>query len=217
MMKQAKRGGTKQRLGHGSDESKLNSASLFYLPCQPTDPTAAFFIDYGKSNPKRGPLNLRVWIENCILDLRPEPEPVKMLSQSARANAEAVKADVADLVAVADSLVPERRRVCTKLQKLQTALAAQQVQSASSRREAWVEKAIQDWRFTTRGSGHIGFFKLAAALQRAGVDETEIRSTLHTEAAHACSPHERRAEINGILRSLRSRGTMGIGTKRAWM
>lgn len=214
---QAKRGGTKQRLRHGFDESKFNGASLFYLPCQPKDPKDAFFIDYGDNDPKRGPLDLHAWIERCILDLRPEPEPVRMPLQSARKNAEAVKADVTDLVADADSLVPERRRVCAKLQKLQTALAAQQVQSASSRREAWVEKAIEDWRFTTRGSGHTSFFKLAAALQRAGVDEAEIRSTLHTEAAHARSPHERRAEINGILRSLRSRGTMGIGTKRAWM
>lgn len=213
--KQAKRGSTKQRLRHGFDESKFNGASLFYLPCQPKNPKDAFFVDYGESDSKRGPLNLHAWIEGCILDLR--PEPVKMPSQSARENAEAVKADVTDLVAGADSLVPERRRVSAELQKLQTALADQQAQSARGRREVWVEKAIEDWRFTTRGSGHIGFFKLAAALQRAGVDESEIRSTLHAEAAHAHSPRERRAEINGIIRSLRSRGTLGIATKRAWM
>jgi hypothetical protein len=215
--RQAKRGGTKQRLRHGFDESKFNGASLFYLPCQPKDLKDSFFIDYGEIDPKRGSLDLHAWIKHCILDLRPEPEPVKTSPRSARANAEAVKADVADLVAADDSLVPEKKRVSVELQKLQTALAAQQAQSARGRREVWVEKAVQDWRFTPRGSGHTGFFKLAAALHRAGVDEGEIRSTLHTEAAYAHSPGERRAEINGIIRSLRARGTLGISTKRAWM
>lgn len=63
--------------------------------------------------------------------------------------------------------------------------------------------------------GYISFFKLAAALKSVGVDEREIRSTLHTEAAHAHSLRERRAEISSSIRSLRSLGILGTGTKRA--
>jgi hypothetical protein len=55
--------------------------------------------------------------------------------------------------------------------------------------------------------GHSGFFKLGAALRRAGLDEFEIRMKLQEEALYANSPKKRRSEINGILKSLRRSGT----------
>lgn len=70
-----KRPNVKSPRCHGFDEGKFNAASLFYFPCQAKDPAHSFFKDYGADDPKRGPLDLHQWIENCILDIRPEPEP----------------------------------------------------------------------------------------------------------------------------------------------
>jgi hypothetical protein len=57
--------------------------------------------------------------------------------------------------------------------------------------------------------GHTEFFKLGAALQRAGLDLWEIETKLREEATYANSPTKRRREIKDILRSLRRRGTLG--------
>jgi hypothetical protein len=68
----AKKSGIKSRRSHGFDESKFNPASLFYLPTQAEDPKDSFFRDYAEDDPKRGTLDVHQWVENCILDLRPE-------------------------------------------------------------------------------------------------------------------------------------------------
>ena len=192
-----KRPGIKDRRCHGFDESKFNGASLFYLPCQAKAPEDSFFHDYGDGDPKRGPLDLHQWIEDCILSLRPEPEPV-----------------VAAVPALAVPLSMETptltsKAVCAKLQAMREALEAEKAQTSAGRREAWVNAAIERWRETAHipGTGHASFFALAAALHRAGLDGADIRSKLYDEAGYAHSPRERRGEIKGILTSLRRRGT----------
>jgi hypothetical protein len=181
----------KVRRSHGFDESKFNAASLFYLPCQAKDPSHSFFIDH--NDPKRGPLDLHEWIEHCILDLRPEPEPQPV---PIHAKPQAATVTVAS--------------VSSKLRVTSDALRTQKAESYAGRQQIMIDKAIDDWRTfgVQRGAGHTGFFKLACALQQAGLDEYGINNTLYEEAGFANSPRERRAEIKGILKSLNRRGTL---------
>ncbi|TFZ54482.1 hypothetical protein E4V01_25130 [Methylorubrum sp. Q1] len=193
--KQAKRSDAKPRLCHGFDEGKFNAASMFYLPCQAKDPADSFFIDYGEADPKRGPLDLVAWIEHCILDLRPEPEPMRP----------------APAPEPAPPKVPgkasEKVRVSESLQAIRDALAAEQARSSAGRRADLVEKAVQGWRRASRGDGHAAFFRLGAALHRAGLSDYEIEQKLRDESIYAHSRGERRAEIKGILKSLSRSGS----------
>ena len=109
------------------------------------------------------------------------------------------------------------------LQALRDALDAERTKSGAARREARITKAIEDWRHTPRGQGHNGFFRLGAALQRAGVDEDEIEQTLRAEAPSGASGRERRSEIKDILCRLgrrgsfrKSRGLRGLSQTRAY-
>ena len=188
-----KKPGIKVRRTPWLRQSKFNAASLFYLPCQAKDPSHSFFQDY--NDPKRGPLDLHAWIENCILDLRPEPEavpqPVRIASSPQ-----------------APVITPAT--LSSKLQAISNTLRARHAESHAGRQQIMVEKAIDEWRTfgIQRGAGHAGFFKLACALERAGLDEWEIRTALCQEAGFAHSPRERHREIDGILRSLRKRGSL---------
>ena len=197
-----KRSRIKDRRCHGFDESKFNGASLFFLPCQAKDPAHSFFHDYGEGDPKRGPLDLHVWIEDSILNLRPA-EPV----------AAAVPASVVPATAVTPVLTP--KAVCAKLQAMRDELEAQKAQTSAGRQEAWIVAAVERWRQTANvsGTGHAEFFRLAAALHRAGLDEYEIRIRLQQEAGCSRSSRERRGEIKGILTSLRRRGTFKGGAR----
>ncbi|SEP51224.1 hypothetical protein SAMN04487843_1469, partial [Methylobacterium sp. ap11] len=194
-----KRSGIKQRREHGFDESKFNAASLFYLPCQAKDPKDSFFIDYGEDDPKRGPLDLHAWIEDCILDLRPKLEPVP----------------AGPAAPVASSVAAEPARVSASLQAVRDTLRAEKEQTTAGQREEWVTAAITTWQATAYvpGTGHNAFFKLGAALKHAGLDDAEIRMMLSEQAAYARSPRERRAEIKGILKSLRRSGTLKGGAR----
>jgi len=49
---------------HGLDMSKLHAASLFYLPCQPKDPSGAYFKVF-KRRP-RTPLVVQEWTEKYV-------------------------------------------------------------------------------------------------------------------------------------------------------
>jgi hypothetical protein len=181
--------GARTRIAHGFDESKFTAASLFYLPCQAKDPQHSFFEDFNTA--QRGPLDLHQWIEHCILGLRPEPEPVMTTPVAPTVPALTAATVSANLRAVSD--------------KLQAAKAM----NHAGRQQAMIDTAVQEWRSTPPGMGHDGFFRLGAALQRAGLDEVEIKRKLHEEAAYGTSPDERRKEIKDILRSLRRRGTLG--------
>ena len=92
------------------------------------------------------------------------------------------------------------------IEALRDKLRDEKRQSQAGRRDAMVEQAVQAWRLTPRGMGHDAFFRLGAALQRAGLNEIEIRAKLYEEAAFGSSPSDRKGEIKGILRSLRKRG-----------
>ncbi|MBM6584416.1 hypothetical protein ILT44_29925 [Microvirga sp. BT689] len=185
-----KKTGIKTRRCHGFDESKFNAASLFYLPCQAKDPQHSFFHDF--NDPKRGPLDLHQWIENCILDLRPDPEPEPRISTE-----------------TVDAPVISSAKVSSSLQAVREKLLAEKAQSHAGRQQAAIDKATDEWRSAPPGDGHNAFFRLGAALQRAGLDESEIREKLREEVGHAHSKSERRKEIPGILKSLRRRGTFG--------
>ena len=196
----AKNAHTKSRLCHGFDKSKFNAASLFYLPCQARDPRHSFFIDYGADDPCRGPLDLHAWIEDCILSLRPEPEPVPIMPVTPATDSPAQS-------------TPTATSVSASLQAMRDTLAADRAQTSAGHREAQVASAIEAWQVTAYvpGTGHDAFFRLGAALKRASLDEAEIRATLSEQAAYSRSPRERRAEIKDIVKSLSRRGTINGG------
>lgn len=70
-----------------------------------------------------------------------------------------------------------------------------------------VRTAVDEWTAvsSTPGRGNDELFRLAVKLRGAGMDMPEIESTLREEAKHARSPRQRRAQISGIMKSLRSR------------
>jgi len=49
---------------HGFDTGKFTAASIFYAPCQASNPGDSFFVDYLDGN--RTPLDVRQWLENDI-------------------------------------------------------------------------------------------------------------------------------------------------------
>jgi hypothetical protein len=179
----AKNPAIRKRNLHGFDTSKLNAASLFFLPAKARDPAGSFFHDYGEGNPKRGPIEPYVWIKKSII--HPEPEPKVPAPTVAKR-----------------SLAPICGGGSPKLQKIRAALANK---SGENRRDQWCDEAIVEWRTKAfqSGQGNQAFFALAAALQRAGLDQFEIKQVLEREADFARHPRERRAEIKNILRSLK--------------
>jgi hypothetical protein len=60
----AKNSGIKSRRTHGFDLSKLNAASLFYLPCQAADPSASFFEDHSADS--RSALEPVKWVRRAV-------------------------------------------------------------------------------------------------------------------------------------------------------
>ncbi|BCM86483.1 hypothetical protein [Methylobacterium indicum] len=197
-LKKRKRPGARR---HGFDESKFTAASLFYLPCQARDPEGSFFIDYGEGNPKRGPLDVRAWIDNCILDLR---RP----GASSRTQA-SMKVEIAPTAPALPNLAI---KTSAALRMVREKLHEQQTQSLAGQRDAMIAKAVEMWRSTPRGDGHRAFFGLAAALKRAGLDEFGIKAKLYEEAQYGHSPRERRGEIKDLLQSLRKVGTFTQGS-----
>ncbi|MBY0297489.1 MAG: hypothetical protein K2X71_15860, partial [Methylobacterium sp.] len=175
---------------HGFDESKFHPTSLFYLPCQARDPEGSFFIDYGEGDPKRGPLDVHAWIEECILDLR-HPRAATRAQAPTKVEPTTTQPETPPSQ---PSPTDRETKVTVALRAVQDALHQQQAQSLAGRREAMIEKTIETWRSTPRGDGHRAFFSLAAALKRAGLDEYEIKTKLYDEAQYGHSPRERRGE-----------------------
>lgn len=177
---------TKAWMHHGFDTSKFNAASLFYAPCLAAHPQGSFFVDYNER--KRAPLDLYMWLDNCILDLRPEPEPI------------AVPTIPAISIPAPQPIHDESLRAVSE------ALNKMKANGTGQRRQAKIDKAIDDWRGAFKGDGHNAFFRLGVALKRAGLDESDIQQRLREEAGFAHSPAERRKEIRGIMRSLKKIG-----------
>ena len=72
------------------------------------------------------------------------------------------------------------------------------------------DAAITEWRTNgiLPGRGRTGLYKLALRLARSGMDAGELRMALWSAAGLANSPAERRAEIDGLVRALRSKGAV---------
>ncbi len=51
---------------HKLDMTKLHAVSFFYLPCQPKDPSGAFFKVFNRK--PRKPLNVQDWIDKYIAE-----------------------------------------------------------------------------------------------------------------------------------------------------
>ena len=68
-----------------------------------------------------------------------------------------------------------------------------------------VEAAIDRWRGARahHGEGNDRFFRLAVELRSAGMDMFDIEATLRSEAPYGRTPRERKAQIPGIMNSLR--------------
>ncbi|PPQ35825.1 hypothetical protein [Rhodoblastus acidophilus] len=177
---------------HGFDRSKLNAASLFFLPCQAKNPGDSFFHDFNDDS--RGPLDVVRWLDDCIAILRdPEPEPER------EAEPEAVIAGPIP--------APSGGVVCAQLIAVQQKLLAERTANPAR----IIDAAVAEWRQTSRGHGHEGFFRLARTLHWAGITGFDLQQKLREEAAYAYSPNDRRAEINGIVRKLDQSGKIGGG------
>lgn len=170
----------KRRLVHGFDKSKFTACSLFYLPCQAANPRDSFFVDYNDDD--RAELDVVKWLDECArkLELDPEPDPEPAPSPQP-VIAKNVSAQLIEL----GRLLREQKR---------------------SRPHHIIEEATSEWRQARKGDGHAAFFKLACALQRAGLDDHEMTQKLRDEAAYAYSSNERRAEIKGIVKKLARTG-----------
>ncbi|WP_294532731.1 hypothetical protein, partial [uncultured Rhodoblastus sp.] len=179
----------KSRLCHGFDGSKFNAASLFYLPCQAKNPDDSFFHKFDDA--PRGPLNVELWLDDCIAGLRPDPEP----------EPQAVAAPI-PLISVGV--------VSDNLRALRQKLEERRVITPSH----IIEDAVQKWQLTPHGDGHAAFFRLARTLHWAGMTGSHLTQELRDQAAHAHSPQKRRAEINGIVKKLDQSGKIG-GRKAA--
>jgi hypothetical protein len=192
--KQIKNNRVKSPLRHGFDESKFNAASVFYLPCQAKDPAHSFFIDY--NDRRRGPLDLPTWIEHCILDLRPDPDP------------ELPSAPTGPSLAPPGASSLCTQNVSGRLRLIQEKLLSDMQNRFANRRQAMIDQALDAWRWTPPGEGNKGFFRLGLALRNAGLTDSEIANELHSALAFARSPDDRRREIKGIICSLKKRGRL---------
>src|SRR6266536_3038872 len=65
--------GAESHPDHGFDRTKLNAASLFYLPCQAKEPGASFFRDFDDPNHK--PLDVVAWVKDAVIKEKKPPPP----------------------------------------------------------------------------------------------------------------------------------------------
>ncbi len=163
----------------GLDYSKRTASSFFYLPCRA--------LLGGK---------FTFWRENWGSDitlLNPE-----------------TWVDYAPLVEQQFETRPAHQNPCSaSLAKLRALLDREDHDNVDAgqvvdMKSASVGAAIADWRSTPRGSGHDGFYRLACRLNVTGIVGAELIQMLNTEAAFAHSSEDRRGEIRGIIKSLRT-------------
>lgn len=168
---------------HGFDTSKLNPASMFFLPCQAAHPKGSFFTDYGEADRRRMPIEPYVWIKKSIIHTNPAPPPKPMAPTTK---------------------IPICGGGSPTLQRIRAALLEAETRQQKDR---LTEEAVNRWRAEAQcaGQGNREFFVLGSALKRAGHDDFTIRSILEAEAGFARHPKERRQEIPTIMRSLARR------------
>lgn len=173
----AENAGIKHRRTHGFDLSKLNAASLFYLPAQAADPRGSFFEEH--NNDRRRALDPVKWIKRAV-------------QGGVAAGQDAVESP---------SFTTSPDGPPGSLQSTQ----ADSLSSTAS--EAQKASAIRDWTAANQqqGQGNRAFYRLALRLVRAGLPHSEIREVLHEEARWARSPAERRGEIARIIQKFQRR------------
>jgi hypothetical protein len=153
---------------------KIVPTSLFYRPCRPADPNAAFFRDF--AGPSREAL-----------------DPLKIIQRRTERDGPTTESALG-------STVP--RGVCNTASGNAVEVVSEGSPQAGPDRQGWIVKAVEEWRSvaTQPGVGHAEFFKLAMTLWRCGLEPYEIQQTLWQEAAHARHPAERRAEIKRLMK-----------------
>lgn len=92
---------------------------------------------------------------------------------------------------------------CPKLRRVRELLLEEQVAKVDNQRAERRQDAIDKWRNAPAKSGNQAFFQLGVDLRNAGVAMSDIEATLWHESSQARHPVERRAEITGIVRTLR--------------
>ena len=171
----------KSRLTHGFDPTKFTPEQLFYLPGSPIGKK----VEYHDFNDDlRGPLDVALWIERCILDLRPE----------------IVKQDV-----------PKHDPLATvSIKARQLAIALKEQRSSTTSygvNDRAVERALDDWRACPRGEGHNQFYRLGARLLAAGLSIGDVEIKLGQVYAWSGSKGEdRRREVRSVIRGLEKWG-----------
>lgn len=73
-----------------------------------------------------------------------------------------------------------------------------------------VDAAIARWQSTPKGQGHDAFFQLAVDLRGAGMGAIDLQLILRTQADSARSKRERKADIQGIMRTLKERSRIPL-------
>ena len=165
---------------HGFDMSKIYPENLFFLPCQPSDPSGLIWQEY--TGHHRKPLDVMSAVRNTIL--HPDPEPSKPNPLP--------------------TIEPQKPNInaSDELRRVQAHLAANR-QTIDQERQARVSAAIAAWQSCPSGAGNTEFFRLGARLGKAGLDLNDVRSMLTNQATYANSPRERLREIPGIIKRLK--------------
>jgi hypothetical protein len=165
---------------HGFDSSKYTASSMFYLPGQAVaGPHASFFLAFDTG--KRRAINPYEWIDKSILNHQPEP-----------------------LATIVQPVFTVRKD--PKLTQALALMEAEKLERCQANYQDRIDAAISRWRGHLKGTGNHEFFVLAASLASAGMDQTEIVRTLHSEAIYAHgteSQKDRRAAIPTVVRRLR--------------
>ena len=164
---------------HGFDVTKTHPENLFYLPCQPANPSGWIWLDFNSRD--RHPLDVMAAIEHTITPETPEPERLR-----------AVKPIVEQPLAEGTSEAKRRAHA---------ALIAARDNSAVVR-TMQIEAAVNEWRCSLPGEGNAAFFKLAVSLRRSGLPPDDVRLRLEQEAMYGNSPRERLRAIPGIIKRM---------------
>ena len=162
---------------HGLDPSKLTASDILYFPCQPKDPSGAYFnVFKGKG---REPLLVQEWIEKYIAAREEEEKQAVFKNEDTSAFIETPLEE-------ANPTLPETPSVIS--------------QTGSRVDQEAVERACCEWHECPPGKGNHEFFILGVRLAQAGCDQSEIASILQDQANYAHSPDERRKQINTIIK-----------------
>jgi hypothetical protein len=165
----------------GFDMSKFTPSSMFYLPSQAGAGTEhSYFRDF---NTNGSEMDVERWIDKTVQDIRPAPVPAPS------------PAPVAPVI---------NPNASAGMQTLRDALWSKSTTAITAKKGRQIVWALEEWKTVGEGNGNAGFFKLGAALRRAGCDRYEVQSELQSAVydARAGSRDDRQKQIPGILSKL---------------